>query len=161
MKKALGLMMLLAMSGTVLAEETAAPSGEQISPFERDFRKADANSDGALSREEAEQAKAQLLVTNFDKIDGDKSASLSRDEIKGFLQSAVQNAMRAQQEEFIKRLNKADKNKDGALTQKELKAVELPGLSKNFEAIDANKDKKITMQEINEFARAQQQAAAK
>lgn len=149
---------LMAVSPLAMATEGAAPppAGEAATPLERDFRKTDTDQDGAISRSEAEQAKAQLLVTNYDKIDANKNGSLSMQEIGVFLQTALQNAVRAQQQEFQKRLKAADKNKNGKLTKKELASAKdkLPALEKNFDAIDGNKDKQITMEEIIAYTRA-------
>lgn len=160
MKKLLCLALMIASPLAMATEGAATPANETAtaSPFERDFSKTDTDMNGAISRSEAEGVKAQLLVANFDKIDSNSDGGLSRQEIQAFLQTAMQNAMRAQQEEFNKRLKAADKNKNGKLTKKELAAAKdkLPGLEKSFDAIDANSDKSITMEEIVAYARAQQ-----
>lgn len=144
----------MATEGEVTPQSIAAET-----PFERDFGKADTDMSGAISRAEAEGAKAQLLIVNFDKIDANGDGELDRKEIQTFLQTAMQNAMKAQQEEFLKRLKAADKNKNGKLTKKELASAKdkLPGLEKSFDKIDTNRDKSITMEEITAFAKANQQ----
>lgn len=161
MKRILWLALMTIASPLAMASEsqTAPQSAGTETPFERDFSKADTDMNGAISRAEAEGVKAQLLTANFDKIDTSGNGELDRKEIQTFLQTTIQNAMRAQQEEFLKRLKAADKNKNGKLTKKELKAAKdkLPGLEKNFDAIDANRDKSITMEEIAAHARANQQ----
>lgn len=152
------LLALMVASPLAMATEGAPQTSTAETPFERDFSKADTDMNGAISRSEAETAKAQLLVANYDKIDANSDGGLDRKEIQVFLQAAVQNAMRAQQEEFLKRLNAADKNKNGKLTKKELASAKdkLPGLEKSFDGIDANKDKSITMEEIVAYAKANQ-----
>ena len=162
MKRVIWMALMIASPLAMATEGDVTPqtSGNAAdTPFERDFRKADTNQDGAISRSEAEQIKAQLLIANFDKVDANSDGGLGRQEIQSFLQTAMQNAMRAQQEEFLKRLKAADKNKNGQLTKKELKAAKdkLPGLEKNFDSIDADSDKSITMEEIVAFARTNQQ----
>lgn len=149
---------LMVSSPLTMATEGAPTASAAETPFERDFSKADTDMNGAISRAEAEGAEAQLLTVNFDKIDANGDGELDRKEIQSFLQTALQNAMRAQQEEFLKRLKAADKNKNGKLTKKELASAKdkLPGLEKNFDKIDANRDKSITMEEITAFARANQ-----
>ncbi|MFZ3019881.1 MAG: hypothetical protein WA056_15645 [Gallionella sp.] len=151
---------LMAASPLAMATEGATPpqTSAAETPFERDFSKTDTDMNGMLSRSEAEHAQAQLLTANFDKIDANSDGGLDRKEIQAFLQTAIQNAMRAQQEEFLKRMKAADKNKNGGLTKKELTSAKdkLPGLEKSFDAIDANKDKQITMEEIVAYARANQ-----
>lgn len=157
MKRIIWLALMIA-SPLAMATEGAPQASEAETPLARDFHKADTDMNGAISRAEAEGAKAQLLIANFDKIDTNSDSGLSMEEIRIFLQTVVQNSMRAQQEEFLKRLNAADKNKDGKLTKKELSSAKdkLPGLEKSFDGIDANKDKQITMEEIVAYAKANQ-----
>jgi len=159
MKRVIWLALMVASPLAMATEGTVTPQASAAeTPFERDFSKADTDMNGAISRTEAEEAKAQLLTANFDKIDANSDGGLDRKEIQIFLQTTIQNAMRAQQEEFLKRLKTADKNKNGKLTKKELASAKdkLPGLEKNFDAIDGNRDKSITMEEISAYARANQ-----
>ncbi|HZW25407.1 MAG TPA: hypothetical protein VFF26_07980 [Gallionella sp.] len=157
MKRIIWLALMVA-SPLAMATEGAPQANAAETPFERDFSKADTDMNGAISRAEAEGAKAQLLTANYDKIDANSDGGLDRKEIQTFLQTVVQNSMRAQQEEFLKRLNAADKNKNGKLTKKELASAKdkLPGLEKSFDDIDGNKDKQITMEEIVAYAKANQ-----
>lgn len=157
MKRVIWLALMIA-SPLAMATEGAPPASAAETAFERDFSKTDTDMNGTLSRSEAEHAQAQLLTANFDKIDANSDGGLDRKEIQSFLQTAMQNAMRAQQEEFLKRLKTADKNKNGKLTKKELTSAKdkLPGLEKNFDVIDGNSDKSITMEEITAYARANQ-----
>lgn len=159
MKRVIWLALMVASPLAMATEGAVTPqSSAAETPFERDFSKADTDMNGTISRPEAEGVKAQLLTANFDKIDANSDGGLDRKEIQTFLQTSIQNAMRAQQEEFNKRLKAADKNKNGKLTKKELASAKdkLPGLEKSFDAIDANKDKSITMEEIVTYARANQ-----
>ena len=159
MKRVIWLALMVASPLAMATEGTVTPQASAAeTPFERDFSKADTDMNGAISRAEAEGVKAQLLTSNFDKIDANSDGGLDRKEIQTFLQTTIQSAMRAQQEEFNKRLKAADKNKNGKLTKKELSAAKdkLPGLEKSFDAIDANSDKSITMEEIVAYAKANQ-----
>lgn len=158
MKRVIWLALMVASPLAMATESTPEQTSAAETKLDRDLRMTDTDRDGSISRAEAEQAKAQLLVTNFDKIDADKNGALDRTEIKGFLE-AVQKAIQAQQDEHLKefsrRLKAADKNKNGKLTKKELAAAKdkLPSLESNFDAIDANHDKSITMEEILAFAK--------
>ena len=61
-----------------------------------------------------------------------------------------------------KNFKDADKNGDGALSKDELNAAKgFPGVKKNFDAIDANKDGKVTIAEHQAWQsqRAAQKAA--
>lgn len=145
---------LLAASPLALATEgvdALLENKEPATPLERAFNKMDANHDGSVSRGELQLKQTALLLDNFAKIDTNKDDGLSLQEIQKFTDD-----LRAKQEEFFKKMKVADKNGDGAWTLKELKAAKakLPSLEKNFDAIDSNHDKKITAQEIDEFARA-------
>jgi Ca2+-binding EF-hand superfamily protein len=51
----------------------------------------------------------------------------------------------------------ADKNGDGKLDKEEAKAM--PRVSKNFDAIDADKDGSVTMAEIQAYMKAQHKSA--
>jgi Ca2+-binding EF-hand superfamily protein len=62
------------------------PDREQVrARGEEMFRKADANSDGFLSEDEAARTSPQL-AQNFAAMDADKDGRLSREEIRGFMQ---------------------------------------------------------------------------
>ena len=47
---------------------------------------------------------------------------------------------------------KADKDHDGTLDQKEAKAM--PGVAKNFDAIDTDKDGTVSLEEVHSFMKA-------
>lgn len=51
----------------------------------------------------------------------------------------------------------ADKNNDGKLDREEAKAM--PRVSKNFDAIDADKDGSVTMSEIQAYMKGQHKGA--
>jgi len=59
---------------------------------------------------------------------------------------------------FEKRFHKADVNKDGRLTRKEAYA-EFPRMPEFFDEIDSNKDKFITLQEVQQAAERRVNAA--
>src|SRR5438045_6256515 len=53
---------------------------------------------------------------------------------------------------MLERIKQADTNGDGMLSRDEAKA--LPMISKNFDAIDANHDNQVTMEELRAFHKA-------
>jgi Ca2+-binding EF-hand superfamily protein len=57
---------------------------------------------------------------------------------QGFMESRV-----------TKKMQEADKNKDGLISREEAKS--LPRLEKNFDAIDANKDNQLSADELKAF----------
>lgn len=55
---------------------------------------------------------------------------------------------------FEERFHAADKDGDGALTKEEAKAAGLDRIVEHFDRIDANKDGKITVDELRDALRA-------
>ena len=152
----LGLALMLASPLAVAVEavegvDALLESKEPATPLERAFIKMDANHDGSVSRGELQLKQTALLLDNYDLIDANKDSGLSLQEIQKFMDD-----LRTKQEEFLKRMQAADKDGDGAWTLKELKSAKkkLPSLEKSFKAIDTNHDKKITSEEIDAFAHA-------
>lgn len=149
----LGLTLMMASSFAIAEEGVDAllENKEPATPLERAFIKTDANHDGVLSRGELQARQTSLLLENFSTIDTNNDNGLSLQEVQKFM-----DALRAKQEDFLKRMQAADKDGDGAWTLKELKSAKkkLPSLEKNFKAIDTNSDNKITTDEINAFAHA-------
>ena len=73
----------LAIGAPVLAQaQTASPSMQQAAAGDKAasdaFKRADANQDGKLSKEEA--ARMPAIAAKFDELDKDKDGSLSMDE---------------------------------------------------------------------------------
>ncbi len=114
------------------------------------FQKADKEHDGTLDKEEA---KAMPRVEkNFDAIDKDKDGTVSLAEIHAFMKVEKQ----AMHDKAAAAFKNADKDGDGTLDKEEAKAM--PRVEKNFDAIDADKDGKVSMQEIHAFMKAQKSA---
>ena len=108
------------------------------------FKKADKDNDGTLDKEEA---KAMPRVSkNFDAIDADKDGTVSLDEVKAAMKSMHGKGMH---EKGKAAFQKADKDSDGTLDKEEAKAM--PHVSKNFDAIDADKDGTVTLDEIHAY----------
>jgi Ca2+-binding EF-hand superfamily protein len=88
------------------------PSLEQLQETYEMLRKADTNNDGKIAKEEAQAARDQAIEKRIDTIfkrcDANNNSKISRDECQGSLTTAL--------------FDKADKNKDGYVTNDELKA---------------------------------------
>jgi Ca2+-binding EF-hand superfamily protein len=109
------------------------------------FSKADTNRDGKLSRAEVEKAMPQLLG-KFDGIDTNKDGQLSRGELK-----AWKKAHRAErQAKAADRFKHADTDGDGAISRAEAEQ-HAPRLAKKFDQIDSNKDGKLTQEELRAY----------
>jgi len=136
--------------------------------FDADFKKADADGDGALSKAEAEKSMPRL-AKDFDAIDTNKDGKLTQDEIRARMQArmaehhqgkggsgsdAKPGGSREQgKKRFEEQFKKADVNGDGALSKAEAEKSN-PRMAKEFDAIDANKDGKITQDEIRSHMQA-------
>jgi len=132
-----------AADNTTGANATAA-KGERGSQF----KKADANGDGVLSRAEVEKAMPQL-AGRFDQIDTNKDGQLSRREL-----SAWRKAHRGErQARAAERFKHADTNGDGKISRAEAEK-NAPRLAKKFDAIDANKDGQLTQDELRAYREA-------
>ena len=115
--------------------------------LEASFKKADTDSDGTLTRDEAKAM--PRVAKHFDAIDGDKDGTVSLDEIR----ASMMKAGKEMHARAVERFKAADKDSDGTLTKDEAKAM--PRVAKNFDAIDADKDGTVSEQEIHDYMKAQ------
>jgi Ca2+-binding EF-hand superfamily protein len=145
---------LLLLPAFALAESTDK-TGERKQQLEEQFKKADKDNDGTLTKEEAKAM--PHVAKHFKEIDTDKDGTVSMDEIRAFMKSHKDDAHEHGKESF----KKADKDNDGTLTREEAKAM--PNVYKNFDAIDTDKDGTVTLEEIHNFMKAkrEQNKAAK
>ena len=162
-------------------ERKGGPSREQMEQrrdqmkqrFEAEFKKADTDGDGALSKAEAEKGMPRL-AKDFDAVDTNKDGKVTPDEIRARMQArmaehhhgggrpgaaegkgpgsggdAKSGGDRREQgkKRFEEQFKKADTDGDGALSKAEAEK-NMPRLAKDFDAIDANKDGKVTPDEI-------------
>ena len=131
------------------AADAANTSGNKM---EEMFKKADKDNDGTLTRDEAKAL--PRVAKNFDQIDTDKDGTVSLDEIYASAKKVAKEIEARDKAKF----DAADKDHDGTLDRDEAKAF--PRVSKNFDKIDANKDGKVSQNEINSYAKAQRSAKA-
>jgi Ca2+-binding EF-hand superfamily protein len=82
----LGAGMAIAQSST---ETTPSGKPRFFAKFEEQFKAADKDGDGALSRSEAEDAHMGRIVDNFDRLDTNKDGRLTREEIRNLIRSRV------------------------------------------------------------------------
>jgi Ca2+-binding EF-hand superfamily protein len=125
---------------------------------EKNFRQVDANHDGNISIEEAEKAPAPLLANNYAVIDTDNDGKLSQQEVGAFLRALrrqMAQRIRAADEKAFKRID-ADHN--GSISREEATRTSAPLLAANFDAIDFDKDGKLSPQEVGAFWQMRRQA---
>lgn len=85
-----------ALLGTGLAiAQSSVEATPQIKPvgylakFDEQFKSADQDGDGALTKTEAENAGMGRVVTNFDKLDADKDGKVTRSEIRALVRQRL------------------------------------------------------------------------
>jgi len=86
------------------------------------------------------------LAKKFDQIDTNKDGQLSREELK-----AAKKAGKTQkQAKAAERFKHADANGDGAISRAEAEKG-APRLAKKFDQIDTNKDGQLTQEELRAY----------
>jgi len=135
----------------VAADNATAPKTERASHFS----KADADGNGTLSRAEVEKSMPRL-AKQFDQIDTNKDAQLSRSEL-GAWKKAHKNERQAKAAERFKH---ADTDGDGAISRAEAEK-NAPRLAKRFDQIDSNKDGKLTQEELRAYRETKRSRAPK
>ena len=127
------------------------------------FRRADADGNGMLSRAEAERA-APLLAKQFDAIDADRDGQISPEEIRAFRRAGrgerrARGGARGAQAgaKFELYFARADSDGDGALSRAEAERG-LPRVAKKFERIDRYGDGRLTREEMRAWLAARRAA---
>jgi Ca2+-binding EF-hand superfamily protein len=134
-------LMLIPVAGIAADNAAGAKSPRSASHFS----KADTDGNGALSRAEVEKAMPHLSG-KFDSIDTNKDGQLSRGEL-----NAWKKAHRAErQARAAERFRHADTDGDGAISRAEAEK-HAPRLAQKFDLIDANKDGKLTQDELRAY----------
>lgn len=127
------------------------------------FRRADADGNGMLSRAEAERA-APLLAKQFDAIDANRDGRISAEEIRAF-RRAGRSERRARGgaqgtqagAKFELYFARADTDGDGVLSRAEAERG-LPRVAKKFGRIDRDGDGRLTREEMQAWLAARRAA---
>jgi Ca2+-binding EF-hand superfamily protein len=127
------------------ADNTAGAKGPRSAS---QFSKADADGDGKLSRAEVEKAMPRL-AGRFDSIDTNKDGQLSRGELRAWKKAHKSE----RQAKAAERFRHADTDGDGAISRAEAEK-HAPRLAKKFDQIDSNKDGKLTQDELRAYREA-------
>lgn len=102
------------------------------------MEKLDANKDGAISRAEADAAKAE----RFARVDANKDGAVTQDEMRAHHEARKAEHAAKRAGRMGEHFAKMDKNGDGRLTQDEF-----GGAGRMFEHLDSNKDGSISADE--------------
>lgn len=141
----------LAVVATVLA---SGPAGAQDGRFAR----ADTDRNGALSRAEVERG-LPGIAPHFNEIDRNRDGSLSPEELRAWSANR-KGEQRKGEGGFAEHFRRADTNGDGALSRAEVDKA-LPRLGGKFDRIDANRDGKLTQDELRRYFDALRTARGK
>jgi len=124
-----------------------------------DFRRADLNDSGGLSRVELEKTGSQQLLQlrdNFEAVDADHDGQATAEEYRRYLVRV--------QDGFAVKFKKADVNDSGGLSRRELGEVsgnEFDFIEANFDGMDGDRDGQVSYAEFKNFqARMPAPAAA-
>jgi outer membrane lipoprotein SlyB len=126
-----------------------APAFAADPPWLADFRKADLNDSGGLSKSELDKSRSALLKPirdRFTAIDTDKDGHATQTEYESYLALT--------EDKFAAKFKQADLNDSGGLSRVELgktSATELDDLRNNFDAIDTDKDGHATLTEYQAY----------
>lgn len=77
----------IAQSAIVSAPETKVPG--YLAKFDEQFKAADRDGDGALSRAEAGDANLSRVVDNFERLDANSDGKVTRNEMRALIRSKL------------------------------------------------------------------------
>jgi Ca2+-binding EF-hand superfamily protein len=120
------------------------------------FAAADADRDGVLSRAEVERGLPRL-VPRFEELDRNRDGNLSPEELRA---RAGAGDRRGGEGGFAEHFRRADADGDGVLTRAETEKA-LPRLEAKFDRIDADRDARLTPDELRRYFDARRAARGK
>ena len=152
---------LLAAAFLLAPAIALAATGSRNARLAEQFRRADTDGNGMVSRAEAERA-APMLAKQFDAIDANRDGQISPEEIRAFRRASGRRARGGAQgiqagAKFELYFARADTDGDGALSRAEAERG-LPRVAKKFERIDRDGDGRLTREEIRAWLAARRAA---
>lgn len=136
---------------SVQAQPAGPPPNKGPGAMADPIKAADKNGDQLISREEA-KAFLPHVAENFDKIDANGDGQLSRVEMRQWSEQRRAARQAERKAEMERRFKAADKDGDGHISRAEAEAS-MPKVAKRFDVLDANKDGKLTREELASGAR--------
>lgn len=110
------------------------------------YAAADADADGTLSRAAMQRALPRLTA-EFDLIDRNPDASVSRDELSAHLQAGKSGSQAATADGCAEHFRRTDTDSDGSLSGSEYER-NLPRLAAKFDRIDRDGDGRLTREAL-------------
>ena len=137
------LLTVLAVSGVALADdhESGGMHGDKMPPA---FSKFDKNSDGRISRDEAREGADRM----FNEIDTNRDGFISKEEMQAHHKIMHDEFREGMREKMRDHWKSADKDGDGFLSRAEVEAARMKRLSRDFDKLDTNKDGKLSEDEM-------------
>ena len=142
-------LLTLILACAAMAAQAADPNSTKAEAWAADFKAADVNRSGGLSQAELGVTKPQQFADikkGFAKIDANRDGQVTVAEYVGYTEK--------QRQTWEAAFKKADLNDSGGLSKVELDAAgpkSFGGIRKHFDAMDANKDGQVTIQERSSF----------
>jgi Ca2+-binding EF-hand superfamily protein len=147
---------MYALIAALLLAPVVACAATSNSRLAEQFRRADADGNGMLTREEARKA-APLLARQFDAIDVNRDGQISPEEMRAFRRSGRLARSAKAGAKFDLYFTRADTDGDGALSRAEAER-NLPRVAKKFERIDRDGDGRLTREEMQAWLAARRSA---
>lgn len=147
MNKLNTLLLVSALTASPLALADHDGMGDHSERHGGYFSEADTNKDGSIDKTEAQA----MHDKHFAEMDKNRDGKISKEEMASYRHDHMRGAMH---DKGTLGFGKADKNGDGKLTKDEAKS--LPNVSRNFDAIDVDKDGTVERDEIHNFMKSQQ-----
>ena len=126
-----------------------AAAGGKSGKLAEQFREADVDGNGMLSRAEAQRALPRL-ARDFDAIDVNRDGQISPEEIRAYRRAgrkAVRRGAGAPGAKFESYFARADTDGDGMLTRAEAERA-MPRLAAKFGRIDRDGNGRLTLEEV-------------
>ena len=133
----------LAGSSTALADHHES-GGMQTEKLPSAFSKFDKNSDGRISRDEAREGSDRM----FNDIDTNKDGFISKEEMQAHHKVMHDEFREGMREKMRDHWKSADKDGDGSLSRAEVESAHMKRLSRDFDKLDTNKDGKLSEDEM-------------
>lgn len=153
MSKFLVMLLALGLTGAASGAEPPVKAERGAKPrmeAKQHFQRLDQDGNGAISREEAKVN--PRLEKGFEAMDGDKDGQVTEAEYRDFAKARREQHREKAMTEMKARWDKADANKDGALSRDEAKTS--PLVSKHFDDMDADKNGQVSEQEAADYLKS-------
>lgn len=151
MKRLLVLSLSLALAGVALAQQAnpGHPDGRVREPGAAVFDRMDSDHDGKVTAAEFQQAERERQQRLFERMDRNHDGAITREESQALRDEHRQKfrGRRDDRRQRMEQLRGLDTDGDQQLSRAEI-GDKMPRLSEHFATIDANKDGKLSREEM-------------